>query len=467
MVKHSKAPSERMAWFSGDVDGFEARCGCGPFAIVEEGRLMRTSRLTLVVVAATAGLIACGGTPPRPAEGGTGGGQRGGAQPGAGGPGGAVRGGRGAAAIPVKAGLVKVQQVTYSIQAVGSLEAEDMIQVTAELDGVLTEVKFREGDHVTKDTVIALIDPDRYRLEADRAEANYRRAVADGAQAMATLARREALAKENLVSVEDLNQTRTTNERSAADVAASKAARDIAAQNLSRASVKPRHGGVIDKRLVDTGAFVRTGTSIATLVDLTRLRLRFRVSETESLKARKGQTPTFRVAATGVRDFTATIYHVGQVADPTSRQVEVLAWVQNPGILKPGFFAEVTLPSESKKDAIVVPETAIQASDRGFVAFVIVDGKAVVRQVEIGPRTGGGEVEILTGLNAGETIVFEGSDRIANGVAVNPAASGPPGRNREGGGGGPSGGDRPQGVPGSRRPAPISAPTPNPSGGRQ
>ena len=428
------------------------------------------SRTFLVLAVATAGLTACGKTAPEAAQGGPGGqttpggpGRAGGA----GGPGGG-RGGRGGAAIPVKAGLVKVQQVTYSIQAVGSLEAEDMIQVTAELDGVLTEVKFREGDRVTKDTVIALIDPDRYQLEADRAEANYRRAVADGAQAAATLARREALAKENLLSAEDLNQTRTSNERSAADAAGAKAARDIAAQNLSRASVKPRHGGVIDKRLVDTGAFVRTGASIAALVDLSRLRLRFRVSETESLKVQKGQMAKFRVAATGDRDFTATVYHVGAVADPTSRQVEVLGWVQNPGALKPGFFAEVTLPSESKKDAIVVPETAIQASDRGFVAFVIVDGKAVVRQVDIGPRTGGGDVEILTGLNAGETIVFEGSDRIANGVAVNPNASGPggpPGQRREGSGdqSGGNGGDRTKGG----RPPQSPPKGPNESGGRQ
>ena len=444
---------------------------------------MRRLSLVLVVVAASAGLIACG----RSSKASEAGGQPGG-QGGAGGLGGPGRGGRGAMAIPVKAGQVKVQQVTYNIQAVGSLEAEEMIQVTAELDGVLTEVKFREGDHVTTNTVIALIDPDRYKLEADRAEANYRRAVADGSQAAATYARREELAKQNLVSAEDLNQTRTGADRSAADVAAAKAARDIAAQNLSRAFVKPRHGGVIDKRLVDTGTFVRTGASIAALVDLSRLRLRFRVSETESLHAQKGQVAKFKVAATGDRDFTATIYHVGQVADPTSRQVEVMAWVQNPGVLKPGFFAEVTLPSESKKDAIVVPETAIQASDRGFVAFVIVDGKAVVRQVEIGPRTGGGEVEILTGLNPGETIVFEGSDRISNGTAVSPTAGGPPGRRDGGarpGGGGPAGAGRPSAEPGvspstspappgqgseERRPGgrrPQSPQSPNESGGRQ
>jgi multidrug efflux system membrane fusion protein len=182
-------------------------------------------------------------------------------------------------------------------------------------------------------------------------------------------------------------------------------------------------------------------------VDITRLRLRFKISETESLRAMKGEVATFRVAATGGREFTAQIYHVGEVADPASRQVEVLAWVQNPGVLKPGFFAEVSLPSESKKDAIVVPETAIQASDRGFIAFAIQDGKAVVRPVEIGPRTGGGNVEILSGLSAGDVIVYEGSDRIANGTAVNTEGRAP---GAGAGGGGPRSGGRPAGaaVPG-------------------
>jgi multidrug efflux system membrane fusion protein len=366
----------------------------------------------------------------------------------------------------VKAGPVKVQEVTYQIQAVGSLEAEDLIQVTAELDGVLTEVKFREGDRVSTNTVLALIDPERYKLEADRAEANYHRAQADGAQAAATLARREALAKENLVSVEDLNQTRAINDRLAADVAAAKAARDIAAQNVSRSAVKPRHGGVVDKRLVDTGTFVRTGTVLASLVDPSRLRLRFKVSETESLRATRGQTPTFTVAATGEQQYKGEIYHVGQVADPASRQVEVLAWVRNPGTLKPGFFAEVTLPSGSKKDATVVPETAIQASDRGFVAYVINDGKAQLRQVDIGLRTGGGDVEILSGLKAGETIVYEGSDRIADGVAVStegglPGAGRPGGGNRPAGPGGPGG----QGGQGGGRRRGDGTPGATPGGG--
>lgn len=356
-------------------------------------------------------LAACGGTqgaPPPPTRGGTGGG-----------PGAAAR------ALPVRTGPVMVQDVVYKISALGSLEPDELIQVTAEVDGAVKEVRFREGDRVTPATVLALIDPDRYRLEAARAEANYQKAVSDQARAQADFQRREALAADHLLSVEELNRSRTENEGLAATAAGSKAARDIAVQNLARSEVKPLHAGVIDKRLVDTGQFVRAGTVIASLVDTGRLRLRFKISDAESLRARPGQAVAFRVGSFGDRDFSGEIYHVGQVADPTNRQVEVLAWVRNPGVLKPGFFAEVTLPSESRKTALVVPETAVQASERGFIAFVVEEGKARLRPVQIGLRTGGGGVEILSGLKAGETVIYEGSDRLTDGMAVRSADAGP------------------------------------------
>jgi membrane fusion protein (multidrug efflux system)/multidrug efflux system membrane fusion protein len=108
------------------------------------------------------------------------------------------------------------------------------------------------------------------------------------------------------------------------------------------------------------------------------------------------------------------------MAEPTTRQVEVLAWVKNPGELKPGFFAEVTLATESHEGALVVPEGAVQASERGFVTYVVDGGKARLQPVEIGLRTADGIVEIVSGLTAGQTVVIEGSDRLADGVSVEP-----------------------------------------------
>lgn len=321
-------------------------------------------------------------------------------------------------ALKVRVAPVAARDVVYKVQALGSLEAEELVQVTAEVSGAVSEVRFHEGDRVTPETVLLRIDPERYRLEAARAEAAYRRSLADWRRAESDLKRREALEKDQLVAAEELNRVRQETERLSADAAAARAAMDIALQNEKRSDVRPARAGVINTRSVDTGQFVQAGAVLATLVDIGRLRLRFKVSESESLKASEGQTVSFRVASLGSREFAAQVYHVGDVADTATRQVEVLAWVRNPGVLKPGFFAEVALQTEAHEGAVVVPERAVQASERGFVVYAVDGGKARQKPVQIGLRTGDGSVEIVSGLRAGEVIVTEGSDRLADGVAV-------------------------------------------------
>ncbi|HEY7923671.1 MAG: efflux RND transporter periplasmic adaptor subunit [Burkholderiales bacterium] len=321
-------------------------------------------------------------------------------------------------ALRVRVSPVQVQDVVHQIKALGSLEAQDMVQVTAQVEGVVTDVRFREGDRVGPATLLLRIDPDRYRVEAEQAKAARQQAIAELGRAQADLQRREALAQNELLSTEELTRSRGENARLTAGLDVSKATYEIALQNQQRSEVKPPIAGVINTRTVDTGQFVRTGTVLATIVDVSRLRLRFKVSEGESLRAKEGGTVSFRVEPIGPRDFGAHIYHVGKVADPQTRQVEVLAWVDKPDELKPGFFAEVTLQGQKKEGALVVPESAIQASERGFVAYVVTENTARLRPVGIGLRTGTGIVEILSGLNAGEVVVSEGSDRLADGMAV-------------------------------------------------
>jgi membrane fusion protein, multidrug efflux system len=342
---------------------------------------------------------------------------------------GAAAAGRPASRLSVRVAPVAVQDVVYEIKAVGSLEAEELVQITAEVEGAVAEVRFHEGDRVGPATVLVRIDPDRYRLEAARAQASLQKARADAERARTDLKRREELAAQQLVAPEELNRARAESEQLVAEAEASHAARELAQQSLRKAEVRAPRAGVINTRTVETGQFVRTGTGLATLVDVSRLRLRFKVSEGESLRAREGQAVAFRVSALGDRRFQASVYHVGEVADPATRQVEVLAWVKNPGELKPGFFAEVTLASETRKAAVVVPEAAIQASERGFVAYVVEGETARQRAVQIGLRTGTGVVEILSGVVANELVVVEGSDRLADGTPVQPVRAGGDGGN--------------------------------------
>lgn len=330
--------------------------------------------------------------------------------------------------LAVVTASVAARDVVYEARALGSLEPEELVRMTAEVSGAAKEVLFHAGDRVAADAVLVRIDPERYRLEAARAEATHRKAIADWKRAESELERREALARESLLSAEELNRARLETERLAADAAAAKAALEIALQSQRRSEVRPPRSGTIDTRTVETGQFVEVGNVLATLVDPRRLRLRFKVSESESLKAREAQTVTFRVASLGDRSFTARVYHVGSVADPSTRQVEVLAWVENPGVLRPGFFAEVMLDTGTHRGAIAIPEGAVQATERGFVVYVVADGKARERAVQIGLRTGDGSVEIVSGLAAGETIVTEGSDRLTDGIDVEAVAGKPAAR---------------------------------------
>ena len=330
-------------------------------------------------------------------------------------------------ALRVRVAPVAVQDIVYEIKSLGQIEAQEMVQVTAQVEGVASDVRFREGDRVGPGTVLLRIDPERYRLEAERATATLEQARAEQERAAADLTRREVLARSELLSAEELTRSQSESTRLTASVEVAKAALGIARQSLARSEVRPQVPGVIDTRTVDTGQFVRTGAVLATIVDSSRLRLRFKVSEAESLRARVGGDVTFRVAPLGPRQFTARIYHVGRIADPTTRNVEVLGWVDNPGELKPGFFAEVTLAGERREHALVVPEGAVQASEQGFVTYVVDKGTARVRPIQLGLRTGTGIVEILSGLKPGETVVTEGSDRLDDGIQVEAVTGGEPG----------------------------------------
>jgi len=134
---------------------------------------------------------------------------------------------------------------------------------------------------------------------------------------------------------------------------------------------------------------------------------------------------TFRVKSMPGKEFTAQLYHVGESADPNTRMVECLAWVDSRDRdLRPGSFADVTVVVEEKKGSVVVPQTAVLPTDRGFVAYVLKgEDEVEERRIRVGLYTSEGDVEILEGLQAGERLVVRGASLLnpASRVAVQTA----------------------------------------------
>jgi multidrug efflux system membrane fusion protein len=340
---------------------------------------------------------------------------RGGKGDGKGGP-----GGGGASAFPVEVQPVEIRDVEATITAAGSIEAFEIVQVTARVPGAIERVRFREGENVKKGEVLVEIEPERYRLAVVEAKAALEKAKAANAEAEAGLARREGANERNpgVIPGEELGTWRTRTATAAAEVAAQEAALSLAERNANDAQARAPFGGIIQTRDVQTGQYVQPGTLLTTLVRRDPLLLRFQVPESESKSLETGLTARFRVRDSK-DDRQAKITHVADTAHPSTRMVAVTAEIPNDDpSLRPGAFAEVTVPIATKRSRPVIPQTAVRPSERGFLAFVVNGDEAHERVLTLGMRTPDGLVEVSEGLQIGDTLVVRGAEALREGAKV-------------------------------------------------
>jgi multidrug efflux system membrane fusion protein len=336
-----------------------------------------------------------------------------------GGPGGP--GGRRTLEFPVEVQPVESRRVEYTVTAVGSLDAFERVAVTARVAGAIERVLFTEGQLVQKGQALVEIEPERYRLAVEAAQATMEKALAGKAEAEAGYARRQAASAKNpgLIRGEEIETWRTKVQSTAAEVAQAQSALSTAKLNLRDAFVRAPVAGIIQTRTVETGQYVPVGTVMATLVRRDPLLLRFQVPEQDAMPLRSGMVVRFNVADDQAQH-EARITHVAAAANQASRMVDVTSNVINPNHpeLRPGAFARVTVPIGSTREAPVIPQTAIRPSEKGFLAYTVVGGVAQQRVLTLGMRTADGQVEVRNGLAAGETLVIRGAEALRDGVKV-------------------------------------------------
>jgi multidrug efflux system membrane fusion protein len=338
---------------------------------------------------------------------------------GGGGTGGPPKGG---IKFPVEVAKVEARRVEYTVTAVGTIDAFEKVQVTARVPGAVDRVLFSEGDIVKEGQPLAEIEPRRYQVAVQQAKAAIAKAQSAVADARAGLARRETAVAANpgLITGEEIDTFRTRARAGEADVAAAKAALDLAELNLRDAYVRAPASGIIDTRTVQTGQYLQAGTVLATLVRREPLLLRFQVSEPEAKQLRIGTAAHFRVRSDEEADREAKITHISGEANQASRMVAVTAAIDNQTakVLRPGAFAEVSVPIGGSDDAPVIPQMAVRASERGFLAYIVDGDVAHERVLTLGLRTNDGRVEVRAGLKPGEMLVVRGAESLREGAGV-------------------------------------------------
>ena len=335
--------------------------------------------------------------------------------------------GRGEIEFPVEVAPVEARSVEYAVSAVGSVEAFERIEITARVPGAIDRIHFAEGNLVGPGTLLVEIEPERYRLAVRSANATLEKAQAAEAEAKTGLDRRVAVNAKNpaLVKEEDLDTWRTRVSTAKAEVAQARSAVDLAQLNLREAFVRAPAAGVIQTRNVQTGQYVQPGATLATLVRREPLLLRFQVPEQDAARLSPGMKARFNVRESQ-KQYTAALNHVAASADSTSRMVAITAQVDDPsrGELRPGSFAQVTVPVASPAASPVIPQTAVRPSERGFLAYVVERGVARERELTLGLRTADGRVEVRSGVKPGEQLVIRGGEALREGARVKVTRSG-------------------------------------------
>ena len=304
----------------------------------------------------------------------------------------------------VEAVEAQKRDVNLQVSALGTLQADQAITVRPEITGIVTSIDFEDGERVEKgDLIITLDDKD---LTARLMQAEARLTLT-----RANYQRAEQLLKQGSGTARARDEALNDFKSAEAEVAAAETA-------LHKATITAPFSGIIGLRQVSLGEYLTAGQAITTLADVDNLRIDFRVSEVFLTEVGKGQEVNVVFDALPEQVYTGVISALDPVVSVEGRALSVRAIIRNvDGKLRPGLFGRVEIVTDTRR-SIMLPEAAIVTTPTGDRAvFIVVDGHAKMSPVTIGTRVPG-EVEILAGVEDGDTVIVSGQLKVQNGAPV-------------------------------------------------
>ena len=331
---------------------------------------------------------------------------------------------------------------------VGSVRAQQFVEVRARVEGFLENMLFEEGSYVTRNQVLFVINQDQYRAKADKARAQLKKDEAQANKAKRDLDRIRPLYEQNAASQLDLDDAEAAYETAVASVGMSQADLDQAEQELGYMIVRSPISGHISERYVDLGTLVGgSGKSLlATIVKSDSVFIDFSMTALDYLKSKERNVTLGQKDSTRFWQPTVSITlpdnsvypHLGIVdfaepqVDPRTGTFSVRAEMPNPDhVLLPGQFTKVKLLLDVRANATVVPQKALIIEKGGAFVFVMRRDSTVERRfIELGPEFEN-DVVVERGLLPGEMIVSEGYHKLTPGVKVRVSNAKPEGEQQQ------------------------------------
>jgi membrane fusion protein (multidrug efflux system) len=309
-------------------------------------------------------------------------------------------------AMPVEVAPVTVGSITETVHAVGTLEANESVMIRPEILGRITRVNFREGQAVEKGRV--LIELDSAELEAQLAQA-----AASLEMARLNYDRNKRLIANDNVSRQELDQA-------ASNLKSAEANYKLFQERLAKTKIRAPFAGYLGTRRVSPGDYVQPGHNIVNLEDLSILKINFMVSEIYFSQLAVEQHVRVLVDAFPGQMFQGRVYSIDPRVDEVSRTVRVRARIPNAEMkLRPGMFANVELVLGHTETALLIPEEAVVPQQEKIFVFRVQENTAQWTEIKLGGRERG-MVQVLDGLQAADTVVRAGLQKIRDGMPVMP-----------------------------------------------
>ena len=312
------------------------------------------------------------------------------------------------------------------IEAIGTLDAYQEVTISAEVDGIIRDVKAEEGSVVPKGGLLAAIDDTDLVLEQKRAQAAVKQCEATLANTQLEFNRKEALVKEELVPKQQFEDVSTRLALADAELDRARAALSLAVTKLAKTKTYAPLACVVKEKKVSIGDYVKVGMPLFVVIQPNPIKLHFSMPERDVGSLRLNQEVALRMDAFPGREFKGTVNIIYPNLDEKTRTLKVEALVPNAeGLLKPGLFAKVVLYTGASRDTVVVPITSLLYEADKVRVFVVNGAEAHEKPVKLGNKYGE-LAEVTEGLTEGEQVVVAGQQNLADGAKVRIQAAGAP-----------------------------------------
>lgn len=311
--------------------------------------------------------------------------------------------------MQVRVTVLQPQLLNNTIEATGSLLANEAIEVRSEIAGRVTFIGFTEGGTVAKGQVLIRINDDDLQAQLRKSELAVQLASDDEG-------RKKQLLEVKGISQQAYDDARITSQSAEAD-------RDNLRALIAKTVIRAPFSGKIGLRQVSEGGYVSPNTLITDLQQVSPIKVQFSVPERFGREVTVDKKIIFTLDGDTTR-YTADVYAIDPAVDATSRTITVRARAPNAkGALRPGAFAHIIVELSKVPSALMIPTEALIPDIQGQKVLLIKGGKATAARVETGIRTNT-EVELSSGVQPGDTVITTGLLQLREGMPVKAA---PPG----------------------------------------